>query len=147
MTDATAYADLYLNFEDRQQWLQERLTRFSFSEYRAFVDYVFEQLDPAFEAGQSAEFVRVKGLLLAIARKKFEVAHFMAGLTGEQRETCQRTAQAYFELARGFYPDNVKPAVDAAWAESQDHAARFGAVSAPAVFEILRREQCEVFRR
>ena len=129
MMDRDAFADLYLHFEDRQAWLNERLSAMTFTEYLAFVDYVFSETDFAAEAKDGREFFRVKGLLLAIARKELEVGHFLAWPTAEQRASSQRAAQTYFDLAKGFYPEAMRPALDAGWAASQEHAATYGASS------------------
>lgn len=139
MSDVDRYADLYLNFPDRQEWFAQLFVSMTFTEYREFVDYCFKELDLADEAKDGAEFRRVKGLILALARKELEIARFMDGLPDEYRVGCLETATAYYELAKGFYPADKVPAVEAAWAASLDDAARFGWPSA--VFDIMAPHQ------
>ena len=77
----------------------------------------------------------MKGLILAFARKSLEMAHFMDGLTDEQRAVSLEVATDYYELAKCFYPADVVPKLEAAWAADLDHAARFGWPSP--VFDIM----------
>jgi hypothetical protein len=141
-TDTDRYADLYLNFVDSQDWLSETFARMTMAEYHAFVAYCFEELNLAGESKEGGEFVRVKGLLLAMARQELETAHFAAGLTDEQRESSRRAATAYYELAKGFYPPEKAASVEAAWTASLDRCERFGWPS-PA-FDVL--EPRPIFR-
>ncbi len=60
----------------------------------------------------------MRGLILAIAREELEVAHFMDGLTDEQRSAGLGAATSYFELAKSFYPADAVPAGEAAWGAS-----------------------------
>lgn len=98
----------------------------TFTEFSDFVDYCFKEFDLAAEAQDGAEFRRVKGLILALARKKLEIAHFMNGLKDKQRAATLETATAYYELAKGFYTADAVPTVEAAWAASLEEASRFG---------------------
>lgn len=75
-------------------------------------------------------------MILALARKELEIAHYMDGLTEKQRLSKQATAEAYYELAKGFYPVDKQPGVEAAWAISLNHARTDGYTS-EAVFEIM----------
>ena len=104
-------------------------------EYNAFVTYCFDQFDRAAEAGDSGEFDRVKGLILALARKDIEVAYLMEGLPVERRIALIKAATSYYELAKGFYPERIVPAIESAWAAILDYAARFGYTSS--VFTVL----------
>jgi hypothetical protein len=135
LSDTERYADLYLNFVDNQDWLSQTFASMTMAEYHAFVTYFFEELNFAGEAKEGGEFQRVKGLILAMARKDLEVAHFSQGLTDEQRESSRRAATAYYELAKGFYSPDRVVAVEEAWATSLDHCARFGWPSA--AFDLL----------
>lgn len=126
VSDIDRYADIYLNFQDRQQWFATTFAGMTLTEYSGFVDYCFKQLDLAAETKDGAEFWRVKGLILAMARKYFETAYFMDGLTDDQRAASRKAAVSYYELAKGFYSAEAVPGVEAAWAASLDHAARFG---------------------
>lgn len=135
MSDLYRYAEIYLNFPDRQQWFADLFLNMTHSEYLDFKEYCFKQLDLAAEAKDGAEFRRVKGLIMAFASKNLEAAHFMDGLTDEQRASSLQAATAYYELAKGFYPAETVPAVEAAWAASLDRANRFGWPSV--VFDVL----------
>jgi hypothetical protein len=133
------YADIYLNFQDRQEWFAELFAGMTLTEFHDFVDYCFKELDLAAEAKDGAEFGRVKGLIIALARKELEVAHFMDGQTDEQREASRNTATAYYELAKGFYAADKVHAVEAAWSAALDNAAHFGWPSP--VFDVLALHQ------
>jgi hypothetical protein len=85
MSDTDRWANIYLNFRDSQQWLAELLASMTHAEYMSFVEYCFGELDLAAEAKDGAEFRRVKGLIMALARKQLEVARFMDGLTDRQK--------------------------------------------------------------
>ncbi len=135
MSDSERYADVYLNYPDRQQWLADTFASMTFAEYQGFLDYCFEEINLAAAAKDGAELWRVRGLLMALARKNLEVAHFMDGLTDEQRTASLHLATSNYELAKRFYPEDTVPAVEAAWAASLDEAARFGWPSA--VFYML----------
>ena len=124
------YADLYLNFQDRQEWLAELFAEMTFAEFQEFVDYCFQELDSASEAKEGAEFYRVKGLILALGRKKLEIGYFMDGLTDEERVALLNSATSYYNLARGFYPTDKVPALELAWAAELDYCIRFGWPSA-----------------
>jgi hypothetical protein len=142
VSEVERYADLYLHFVDNQQWLSESFASMTMTEYHGFVRYVFEELNFAGESKEGGEFLRVKGLILAMARQELDTAHFVHGLTDEQRESSRRCATAYYDLAKGFYPADQTTAVEAAWASSLDRCARFGWPSS--VFEVL--EPRQVFR-
>jgi hypothetical protein len=105
------------------------------AEFRGFVDYCYKELDFADEAKDLQEFRRVKGLFLAIARKLMETAHFMDGLTDEQRQSAHRAAENTYEFAKGFFPTDAVPTIEAAWAATLDYASRFGWPTV--VFDIL----------
>jgi hypothetical protein len=135
VSDTDRCADIYSNFEDRQQWFTELFESMTHAEYIDFVGYCFKELDLAADAKDGGEFRRVKGLILALARKDLEVAYFMDGLTEAQRATALKAATSYYELAKRFYPADAVPAVEAAWAESLDYASRFGWPSV--AFDIL----------
>ena len=142
MSQAKPYDDLHINFRDNPEWLAGRFSGMTSSGYRAFINYCFEQLDSAAATRDRAEFRRVKNLLLASARKELEIAHLMSGLSDEQRTVSAQVAASYNELAKGFYPADTMPAVEAAWNSSPRHAANF---SWPSVFfDIL--EPSKVFR-
>jgi hypothetical protein len=138
-----AYATLYLRFLDNQAWLSDRLENMSLPDFIGFTVYVFDQLELAGKSNEVAEFKRVKGLILAMARKELEMARFQAGLSEQQRRIALRTATAYFELAKGFYTAEARPAIDAAWAATIEKGETFGWPSA--VFDIL--EPRYVFRK
>lgn len=135
MSDIDRYSDIYLNFQDRQQWLADTFADMTFEDYMAFVDYCFEQLDFAAERKDGEEFRRVKGLMFAFARKHLETAHFMDGLTDDQRAWSRRAAITYYELAKSFYSAGDVSSVETAWATSLDCADRFGWPSV--VFDLL----------
>ncbi len=135
MPDKDRNAELYLNFQDQQQWLEAAFAGMTYKEYLGFVDYVFEELDLAAETNNGAEFRRVKGLILALARKHLEAAHFMDELTDEMRVSLHKVAISYCEFARGLYPAEAAPGVAAAWAASEEYAEKYGWPSA--VFRIL----------
>jgi hypothetical protein len=135
MLDTDHYVDIYLSFQDRQQWLAELFASMTFKEFCDFVDYCFKELDLAAEAKDGVEFRRVKGLILSLTRKNLEIAHFMDRLTDEQRAASLNAATSYYELAEGFYTAGAVPAVEAAWAASLENAARFGWPSA--VFYVM----------
>jgi hypothetical protein len=40
------YADLYLNFQDSQEWLADKLASMTMAEYIGFVGYCFDELNP-----------------------------------------------------------------------------------------------------
>ena len=108
MSQTKLYAELYLKFQDNQEWLAGRFSEMTFSEYRAFINYCFEQIDAAAAIRDGTEFRRVKGLLLAAARKELEIVCFMNGLSDEQRTVSAQVATSYYELAKGFYPADTK---------------------------------------
>jgi hypothetical protein len=68
VSNLARYADIYSGFKDKQEYLRQLFQKMTFEEYHEFVDFCFEQLEPAYEAKNTAEFIRVKGLLMAIAR-------------------------------------------------------------------------------
>jgi hypothetical protein len=135
MPEPDRYAMIYLNFEDHQARLDDMLSNMRFIEYREFVEYCFKELDFAAEAKDGGEFRRVRGLILAIARKQLEISKFMDGLTDSQRASAWQCAVSYYELAKGFYDADKVPALEAAWAASIDHCERFGWPSV--VFDVL----------
>ena len=139
---AEAYADLYLGFIDNQTWLADTFGNMSLPEFIGFTVYVFEELDLADKSNEVGELQRVKGLLLAMARKELELARFHRGLTDQQRHSALKTAAAYYELAKGYYPLEARPAIEAAWTASTDKGEAFGWPSA--VFHLL--ETRSVFR-
>lgn len=126
MSDNDRYAELYLSFEDRQEWLAETFAGMTMAEYHTFVGYVFEELNLYGETKEGGEFRRVKGLLLAMARHDLDASHFAQGWTDEQRESGIKAATAVYELARGLYAHEEVAGVEAAWAGSLDHCAKFG---------------------
>ena len=136
MPDTHRYADIYRNFQDKQQWLDDLFQSMTFWEYRCFTNYLWEETALADEGVDDAELRRVKGLLLALARKELEVAHFMYGLTDDQREVSLRAAKSTYELAKGLYSPDVQPAVEGLWNELLRHASRYGWPSV--AFEIMR---------
>jgi hypothetical protein len=126
MSETDRWADIYINFRDSQQWLAELFASMTHAEYMNFVEYCFKELDLAAEVNDGAEFRRVKGLILALARKELEIARFMDGQTDRQREAALKAATSKYELAKRFCPADSVPAVEAAWAAELDRAARFG---------------------
>jgi hypothetical protein len=101
---------------------------------KRFKDYVFNKLDPdAPDVGH--ELVRIRGLILALARKTLEQGRFMSGLSVEQREVSLKCATAYYKLARGFYSGDALRRVEAAWTVSIEHGEICGWPTV--IFEIL----------
>ena len=134
MSEAERHEALYLNFEDRQEWLSGQLGAMTYAEFGSFVAYVFDQLDQAHDTQNVGEFTRIRGLMLALARKDFEAGHFMDGLEEVSRLQHIQRAEAYYALAQGFYPEAEHPDLDAAWNSSAAHARDFG-FQAPGVYE------------
>jgi hypothetical protein len=135
------FEDLYRDFEDRQAWLEEVLTDMSFAEFDGLVTFIFERLDVAAAENDGIEFNRVKGLLLAVARKQLEAANSLdTTISVPHRESLMKAADSMFVCAKGFYPPTSQPAVQAAWDASLDGAAHFG-YRAAGVFEVMARDR------
>ena len=126
MSDIERNVDLYLSFVGQQDWLNETLTNMTFAEFNSFVDYMMAEINLYAESKEGAEFFRVKGLILAVARKMLEMGRFAHGITDQQREVSIRTATTFYELAKGFYRPEDVSAVEAAWAGSLDYCSKFG---------------------
>lgn len=132
MSETDSYAELYLNFEDRQEYFDSIFKNMTHAEFRGFVDYSYNEVG---RVDELQEFRRVRGLFLAIARKLMETAHFMDGLTDEHRQSARLAAESTYEFAKGLFPTDAVPAVEAAWAATLNHASRFGWPTA--IFEIF----------
>ena len=117
---------LYFHYEDRQAVLYDTFTSMSFEEFNNFIDYCFQRMDIASEERNGGEFHRIKGLLIAVARKQLEIGYFMDGLSQEARDTALKSAHAIYVLAHGFYGPDQRASLDEAWASSIDTGNRFG---------------------
>ena len=121
-----SYADMYLNFKDNQEWLSKKFENMTYEDFENFVGYCLKQLGFASDESNGAEFFRVKGLLLALARKEHEISCFMDGIDDERRAGSLKCATSYYELAKGFYPKEEQSQVEAAWEYSKEYGRRFG---------------------
>ena len=57
VSDIDRFADIYLNFQDRQQWLAELFASMTHAEYLGFVEYCYNKFDLAAEAKDGAELL------------------------------------------------------------------------------------------
>jgi hypothetical protein len=73
-----------------------------------------------------------------MACKQLEVGHFMDGLSEDQRASSIKAAHAQYELAKGFYPADVVPKIEAAWAATLETAETFGYRSGPVQDQFMR---------
>lgn len=126
MSNTEKYAEIYLNFQDRQAWFEDLFSKMTIYEYFEFIDYFFHELNFAKEEKNILEFQRTKGLMLALARKELEISYFMDDITQEQRIASMNSAKNFYNMAKDFYPKEDIPILEKAWKYSLDHAAQFG---------------------
>ena len=131
------YAWIYEDFRDKQSWLSDAFKRMTFEEFLDFAGFCFAQFDAAVQNEKTAATVSRKGLIVGIARKTLEAAPFLSKIDEVRRDSLTVCATSYFELARGFYDEEAKQNLDAAWAASLKEADTSG-FKAIGAFEMLQ---------
>jgi hypothetical protein len=119
-------ASISNQFEEKQESLTQLFTEMRRTEFLTFVGFCFSRLHRVNKEKNPLEFIRVRGLLLAIARKELEISDFEDDITPDQRTAYRNTATLYYELAKGCYPPDQQDAVEAAWRAAMSYGERFG---------------------
>lgn len=130
------FEDLYENFVDDQKLLHETFTNMTEREFHEFLGYVISRhVRESREITDLGRLCLNRALILAMASKLLEFAHFESRLSDDERIHSRRLAITTFEVAKRLYPPDLVPAVEKAWAASLEEADRFGWPSV--VFDIL----------
>ena len=63
------FEDFYANFLDKQEWLSCKFENMTHNEFKDFNDFIVQKTDLLVEDKDWNEFFRIKGLILAVAKK------------------------------------------------------------------------------
>lgn len=104
--------------------LNQYFTKISYEEFRIVLDAVL-----------GTGGIKLN-LVLALARKLHEHAHFSAGLSDRDRTVFIAEADEIMDFAFSMADEEVRPRISAAWDSSKDYCARFG-FSSGVIYEVL----------